>query len=235
MLDNEHSPAPTTFDNPASDRVCAHGCDRSVVTPARARTCRARDREKQPWVVSTTQLRALLTGLRWMYDTEQPAHAVGPTTDQVLRFATHRRLRFVPLSFSGRPVIFLESIEDVGPRAGDLCRTPVLRSELEKVSEHLDGMGEEVTEIYVDASGIFGWLALGRPPHPSLADALMRRATNDVQGLYGTDVRSGLSLAGGPQAFVNIGDLHHQAAAQSPDARLLELLHSMYPKLIMRG
>lgn len=72
---------------------------------------------------------ALIVGLRWLYDTEQPATAIIDHRGRRLRSAGGRTVRFTPVGWQGRAVVVLIPTADAHGRrrpvsAGELGHSP---------------------------------------------------------------------------------------------------------------
>lgn len=110
---------------------------------------------------------ALIVGLRWLYDTEQPATAVVDHRGRRLRSAGDRTVRFTPVGWQGRAMVLLIPTADAHG-----SRRPVSAGELDAFAETLRDLGEEVVATWTGQSR--GLAALARPAHPSLRAAVRR-------------------------------------------------------------
>jgi hypothetical protein len=115
----------------------------------------------------TVHLPVLLVGLRWLFDTEQPAGAVqGPAGDN-LPSVGGRAFRFIPADRDGRAAVGVAVTTGI---AGDA----IGGHEAADFIDLLEGMGEEVLAINSVAAGAFYVLTLARPAHPTLRSAVVR-------------------------------------------------------------
>ena len=110
---------------------------------------------------------ALIVGLRWLYDTEQPATAIVDHRGRRLRSAGDRTVRFTPVGWQGRAVVVLIPTADANG-----SRRPVSAGELEAFAETVRDLGEEVVATW--SGQLRGMAALARPAHPSLRAAVRR-------------------------------------------------------------
>ncbi len=115
----------------------------------------------------TAHLPALLVGLRWLFDTEQPAGAVQCPAGDCLSSVGGRGFRFIPAGRDGRAVLGIAVTTGV---AGDA----IGGHELAAFIDLLDGMGEEVHAIDVIAASTFCMLTFSRTAHPTLLRAVAR-------------------------------------------------------------
>ncbi|MDR3659343.1 MAG: hypothetical protein P4L86_02825 [Mycobacterium sp.] len=107
----------------------------------------------------------LLVGLRWLFDTVQPDGAMVSSGGQAIR-SGHRTLRFRPVDWQDHAVVEVLGVAiaaDLSPRA-----------ELEAFVTALDDMGEEVVASWIGRRGQVRSIALARPAHPTLREAVSR-------------------------------------------------------------
>ncbi|BBX84036.1 hypothetical protein MAUB_19090 [Mycolicibacterium aubagnense] len=126
---------------------------------------RVADRAVTPSV--TAHLPVLLVGLRWLFDTEQPAGAVQCPAGDSLPSAGGRAFRFIPADRDGRAALGIAVTTGI---AGDA----IGGHEAADFIDLLEGMGEEVLAINSVAAGSFYVLTLARPAHPTLRSAVVR-------------------------------------------------------------
>jgi hypothetical protein len=112
-------------------------------------------------------LPVLLVGLRWLFDTEQPARAVQCPAGDSLPSVGGRAFRFIPADRDGRAALGIAVTTGV---AGDA----IGGHEAADFIDLLEGMGEEVLAINSVAAGAFYVLTLARPAHPTLRSAVVR-------------------------------------------------------------
>ena len=115
----------------------------------------------------TAHLPVLLVGLRWLFDTEQPAGAVQCPAGDSLPSPGGRAFRFIPADRDGRAAL---GIAVTTGTAGDA----IGGHEAADFIDLLEGMGEEVLAINSVAAGSFYVLTLARPAHPTLRSAVVR-------------------------------------------------------------
>ncbi len=126
---------------------------------------RVADRAATPGV--TAHLPVLLVGLRWLFDTEQPAGAVQCPAGDSLPSVGGRAFRFIPADRDGRAALGIAVTTGI---AGDA----IGGHEAADFIDLLEGMGEEVLAINSVAAGSFYVLTLARPAHPTLRSAVVR-------------------------------------------------------------
>ena len=112
-------------------------------------------------------LPVLLVGLRWLFDTEQPAGAVQCPAGDSLPSVGGRAFRFIPADRDGRAALGIAVTTGI---AGDA----IGGHEAADFIDLLEGMGEEVLAINSVAAGAFYLLTLARPAHPTLRSAVVR-------------------------------------------------------------
>ncbi|TDK85017.1 hypothetical protein [Mycolicibacterium mucogenicum] len=112
-------------------------------------------------------LPVLLVGLRWLFDTEQPAGAVQCPAGDSLPSVGGRAFRFIPADRDGRAALGIAVTTGI---AGDA----IGGHEAADFIDLLEGMGEEVLAINSVAAGAFYLLTLARPAHPALRSAVVR-------------------------------------------------------------
>lgn len=126
---------------------------------------RVTDRAVTPGV--TAHLPVLLIGLRWLFDTEQPAGAVQCPAGDSLSSVGGRAFRFIPADRDGRAALGIAVATGI---AGDA----IGGHEAADFIDLLEGMGEEVLAVNSVAAGSFYVLTLARPAHPTLRSAVVR-------------------------------------------------------------
>lgn len=114
----------------------------------------------------TANLPALLIGLRWLYDTEQPTHARQARHGQHLSTPAGRTLHFIPCGTAGHVLIVIKADEPATLAPGELAA----------FADLLDDLGETVLSTYNGYPGTTAALALARPAHPTLRAAVARFA-----------------------------------------------------------
>lgn len=118
-------------------------------------------------VDATVHVPALVVGLRWLYDTEQPSAAIVDHRGRRLQSAGDRTVRFTPVGWQGRAVVVLIPTTNAHGRV-----RPVTTGELEAFADAVRDMGEDVVSTWSGA--LRGFVALARPAHPSLRAAVQR-------------------------------------------------------------
>lgn len=130
-------------------------------------------------------LPSLLVGLRWLYDTEQPATAIHHPLGAQLASVDDRVVGFCPSGWNGHVVVSLAATAPArrapyrrwlslrGPRAMR-PRDVLAPGELEAFAELLSDLGEEVVSTWSGYPGRSGSVALARPAHASLLAAVAR-------------------------------------------------------------
>ncbi|MGX9674126.1 hypothetical protein [Mycobacterium sp. HM-7] len=154
-------------------------------------------------------LPVLLVGLRWLFDTEQPAGAVQCPAGDSLPSVDGRAFRFIPVDRDGRAALGIAVTTGI---AGDA----IGGHEAADFIDLLEGMGEEVLAINSVAAGAFYVLTLARPAHPTLRSAVVRyrarhhadstaspfgpaQHPNDVSPLSATDLQRQLAASAAEQ------------------------------------
>lgn len=134
----------------------------------------------------TKHLPSVLVGLRWLYDTEQPATAIHHPLGAQLASVDDRVLGFCPSGWNGHVVVSLTATTPPGRRAqyrrwwslrGPHAMRPqrfLAPGELEAFGELLSDLGEEVLSTWSGYPGRSGSVALARPAHASLLAAVAR-------------------------------------------------------------
>jgi hypothetical protein len=121
-------------------------------------------------VAAPAHLPAVLIGLRWLYDTEQPSgSAIDPRCNSLPSTRECRSLRF---SLAGRDSTVV--IEIVGSVLNGSRDRALAAAELSAFGELVDGLGEEIVDSWTGRGRVIGGVALGRPAHPSLRAAVDR-------------------------------------------------------------
>lgn len=115
----------------------------------------------------TTHLPVLLIGLRWLFDTEQPAGAVQCPAGDSLHSTAGRAFRFIPAGRDARAAI---GIAVTTGRADDA----IDGHEIAGFIDLLEDMGEEVVSIDTRVAPSFCTLTLARSAHPTLRRAVAR-------------------------------------------------------------
>lgn len=118
----------------------------------------------------TAHLPALLVGLRWLFDTEQPVGAIQCPAGDSLPSAAGRAFRFIPSDHDGRAALGVAVTTGIVGDAID-------GHEVADLIDLLDGMGEEVLAVNSVAAGSFYVLTLARAAHPTLRSAVVRYRT----------------------------------------------------------
>lgn len=120
-------------------------------------------------VAAVAHLPATLIGLRWLYDTPQPAGSVvDPRAHQLHSVPGRRILRFDPAGRNGAVTVELVAARyEIRDRA-------LAAAELAAFGEVVDGLGEEITGTWLGRGGAIGAVELARPAHPSLLAAVKR-------------------------------------------------------------
>ena len=115
----------------------------------------------------TVHLPVLLVGLRWLFDTEQPAGAVQCPAGDSLPSAGGRAFRFIPSDHDGRAALGIAVTTGI---AGDV----ISGHEIADFIDLIEGMGEEVLSVNSVAAGSFYVLTFARAAHPTLRSAVVR-------------------------------------------------------------
>lgn len=116
----------------------------------------------------SAHLPVLLLGLRWLYDTDQPASAIAGHDGQAMVSAGGRILRFIPRGRVGFATI---RIEIAAPTTDT---QPLSTGEIAAFADLLDDLGVAVEHTWIEHPGTSGYLALRRPANPSLCEAVAR-------------------------------------------------------------
>lgn len=119
----------------------------------------------------TANLPALLLGLRWLYDTEQPATAVQDPHGQHLHTPAQRTVHFIPAGARGHALIIIEATPDKPDQHTSETLAP---GELTAFADLIEDLGETVLSTYNGYPGPSAVLALARPAHPTLLTAVAR-------------------------------------------------------------
>lgn len=122
---------------------------------------------------STAEL--LKLGLRWLYDTVQPDHAViDCRAASVLLAPVNRVIRLVPLGWAQKPGIVVE-VADVHWGLGTgRPLNPLSSSEINCLAGELERLDADIDDIRCPITGLTGTIALLRPAHPTLRAAVQR-------------------------------------------------------------
>lgn len=121
----------------------------------------------------TANLPALLLGLRWLYDTEQPATAVQNPHGQHLHTPAGRTLTFIPAGTAGHALLVITADTDNTPD-GQPSANSLSPGEVAAFADLLEDLGEPVLSTYNGYPGATAALALSRPAHPTLLAAVTR-------------------------------------------------------------
>jgi len=116
----------------------------------------------------------LEAGLRWLYDTEQPAGAILQHHGASLPGDGNRRFRFIPAGAQHRVVVIVDVADVQWEERGGRAANPLRPGELDELTGGLAALGAEVVETWNGYPGVTGSLALARPAHPTLLAALDR-------------------------------------------------------------
>lgn len=122
----------------------------------------------------TANLPALLLGLRWLYDTSQPATAVQDPRGQHLHTPAARTVYFIPSGASGHVLIIIEANPDKPDLDGHHIGRTLAPGELAAFADLIEDLGETVISTYNGYPGSIAALALARPAHPTLLAAVTR-------------------------------------------------------------
>lgn len=133
----------------------------------------------------TKHLPTILVGLRWLYDTEQPATAIHHQHGAQLASVDDRIVGFCPSGWNGHVVISLTATAPgrraqrrrwLSLRYPNAMRPPhvLAPGELEAFAALLSDLGEEVVSTWSGYPGRTGSVALARPAHASLRAAVAR-------------------------------------------------------------
>jgi hypothetical protein len=135
------------------------------------RQCLRPDRRLRADVIAVSaHLPALLAGLRWLYDTEQPAgSAIDPWQYALASTRGRRTLRFSPDGRRGAP-----TIEIIGGVLNSSRDHALAATELMAFGELIDGLGDEVVDTWIGRGRVIGGVELARPAHSSLLAAVGR-------------------------------------------------------------
>ncbi|WP_406188960.1 hypothetical protein [[Kitasatospora] papulosa] len=134
----------------------------------------------------------LTAGLRWLYETEQPADAWQHHGLLLTAPTANRRYSFIPANDSRRVVVAVDvaKIEwiDNGPNELKTPANPLEPGELDALAAELQALGCEVTSTWNGHPQTTGSVGLARPAHQSLLTAFDRyRAgclTHPQRGLF---------------------------------------------------
>lgn len=121
---------------------------------------------------------ALESGLRWLYETEQPDGALISHHGVLVDAEPDRSLYFIPRGWDGYPVVVLEvpdRLRKSGP--GGRPANPLRVGELEELAEWLAGRGRAVVKTWNGHPADTGSVALVETAHPSLLAAVERYST----------------------------------------------------------
>lgn len=153
----------------------------------------------------TAHLPVLLLGLRWLYDTEQPATATARSDGQALPSAGGRTLRFIPRGHPGGTVV---RIEHARPAAGPQA---LPAAELDAFANLLDDLDVGVARSWIEYPGASGCFALHAPAHPTLCAAVARYELGCA--VHPRDMCTCTEIEQGHAAFIDLAQLQHHAIA----------------------
>lgn len=154
----------------------------------------------------TVHLPALLLGLRWLYDTEQPASAIARSDGQALPSVGGRTLRFIPRAHPGGTVVRIEHTRrTTGPQA-------LPATELDAFANVLDDLDVRVARRWIEYPGASGCFALHAPAHPTLCAAVARYERGCAEH-HPRDVCACTEIDQGHANFIDLAQLQHHAIA----------------------
>ncbi|OBJ35668.1 hypothetical protein A5630_09135 [Mycolicibacterium mucogenicum] len=156
----------------------------------------------------TVHLPVLLVGLRWLFDTEQPAGALQCPAGDSLPSVGGRAFRFIPADRDGRAALGIAVTTGI---AGDA----IGGHEAADFIDLLEGMGEEVVAISSVAAGAFYLLTLARPAHPTLRSAVVRYRAHHLAD--STASPFGPAQRSADVGRVSAADLQRQLASTEQD------------------
>jgi hypothetical protein len=122
----------------------------------------------------TANLPALLLGLRWLYDTEQPATAVQNPRGQHLHTPAGRTLTFIPAGTARHALLVITADTTENTLIGQPSDNSLSPGELTAFADLLEDLGEPVLSTYNGYPGTTAALALIRPAHSTLLAAVAR-------------------------------------------------------------
>jgi hypothetical protein len=130
--------------------------------------------DPRPPTAIAAHLPVLRSGLRWLYDTEQPPTAIAQHHGERLLSVGNRSIKFVPCGWGGRVVIVLDVANvEYGGNYEPPCN-PLAHRELDNFKALLAEMGPTVAHAWNGHPAITGSVALSRPAHPTLIAAVDR-------------------------------------------------------------
>ena len=117
----------------------------------------------------------LAEGLRWLYDTTQPATAIMPARGAATMIAAANRIiRWVPLGWGWTASVILEIAHiDWGAGMGPPLN-PMPSSEAISLAASLHQLGVDIADIACTTQCLSAAIALRRPAHPTLCAATRR-------------------------------------------------------------
>lgn len=125
-----------------------------------------------------SQTQALVAGLRWMYDTRQPADAWMQHHGERLYAEDNRYYSFVPVGAYNRPVIVVNVSSPTWtrhPREGDMRPgNPLAPDELRRLVALLEQRGLDVDRTWNGFPAHTGSVGLRRPANPTQIAAVRR-------------------------------------------------------------
>lgn len=117
----------------------------------------------------------LQAGLRWLYQTTQPATAIINPRSAWTAIGPRSVLRFVPSGWADRPCIIVEHLDHAAARAsGALLAAPVTFGEVTDLARKLRALGAPVTETHCTGTAVVATIELAQPAEPTLHDAALR-------------------------------------------------------------
>ncbi|MBO0885210.1 MAG: hypothetical protein J2P17_33755 [Mycobacterium sp.] len=132
----------------------------------------------------------LVAGLRWLFDTEQPAGAVLQHHGLSLPGVANRRFNFCPAGWEGHAIVTVDVVDAEWKFTSrhEIPTNSLRPGELDDLTVLLNELGVDVLHTWNGHPGITGSLALGRPAHPSLLAAVNRYLagclTHPDQGVF---------------------------------------------------
>jgi len=154
----------------------------------------------------TAHLPALLLGLRWLYDTEQPAGAIASSDGQALPSAGGRTLRFIPRAHPGGTVVRVEHTRrTTGPQA-------LPATELDAFADLLDDLDVGVARSWIEYPGASGCFALYAPAHRTLCAAVTCYTQGCVER-HPRDTCTCSEIDQGDATFIDLAQLQRHAIA----------------------
>ncbi len=154
----------------------------------------------------TAHLPVLLLGLRWLYDTEQPATAIARSGSQALPSAGGRTLRFIPRGHPGGTVVRIEhTLPSTTPPS-------LAAADRDAFASLLDDIDVGVARSWIEYPGASGCFALRAPAHPTLCAAVARYERGCADH-HSRDRCTCTQNAEGHATFIDLAQMQHQALA----------------------